>query len=150
MRYGGREKGTKNRATLQREAEAAARVAATSGGKAREGALAVMERLMGVAEGATEANRPTLQRQIAVADATGASIDINPDGDWGRFHDFLNLTFSIAKELARYQAPQVKAVDAPAPPPDPDEIARGSRRRFGLRVFEGGKPLSSAERESAA
>jgi hypothetical protein len=94
-----------------------------------------MERLLGVAEGAAGATRPTRQQDIN----NGATPNL--DGDWGRFHDFLKLTFDIDKELAKYQAPQVKPVDAPAPPPDPKQLEAGSRRRFGLRVFEGGKPL---------
>lgn len=139
----GRRQGTKNKATIQRELEAAARVAAAAGGKTRESALAVMERLLSVAEGATAAFRPTLKKEIQAAAAIGTVIEANPDGDPNHFRAFLDLTFSISKELAKYQAPQIKAVDAPAPPPDPKDLEQKSRRRFGLRVFEGGKPLST-------
>lgn len=134
---GGRRVGSKNKATLQREAEAAARVAAASGGKAREAALSVMERLLITAEGAAALLKPTAKRNWP----DQATVDPNPDASWPMFKDFLGLAFDIAKEVTKYQAPQIKAVDAPAPAPDPDVAERESQIRFGLRVFEGGKPV---------
>ena len=134
QRFGGRIKGTKNRATIQREIEAAERVA-QSRGKAKDAALTVLERLMQVAEGAAGLTRPASKREMAEGKAQ------NPDGDWELFGDWFDRAAFCAKELAKYQAPQIRAVEAPAPPPDPREVDAGNRRRFGLRVFEGGKPL---------
>jgi hypothetical protein len=142
VRYGGREKGVKNKLTIQREQEAAQRVAAARGPKAKEAALSVLERLMQVAEGATALHRPPGPKEVEAAAASGQSL---PKGDWGLFGDWWDRAAYAAKELAKYQAPQIKSVDAPAPPPDPDEVDRGSRRRFGLRVFEGGRPLGQTD-----
>jgi hypothetical protein len=149
FKTGGKVKGSKNRATIERELKAAAQVAAASGGKARESALAIMERLLTVAEGATAANRPILQVDIQKAAATGSTLNANPDGDWGRFHDFLDLTFSITKELAKYQAPQIKAVDAPTPPPA-IQSGKDQTKRFTLTIFEGDRQVAQAEVEPKA
>lgn len=129
---GGRLKGSKNKTTLEREAAAAVDAAR---GQQRELAKDVLERLMKVAEGATSLNKPTTQAELA------RGVAANPDGDWERFGAWFDRTAYCAKELAKYQSPQIKAVDAPAPPPDPGQLERDGRRVFHLRVFEGGRPL---------
>jgi hypothetical protein len=132
----GRPKGAKGKATIERELEAARRVAANASGERRDSALQVLERIMVVAEGAAGLLRPTPEKEIA----KGAQK--NPDGDWDRFKAWCELTAKCSMELAKYQAAQIKSVDAPTPPPEPGEIDQRSRKRFGLRVFEGGKPLT--------
>jgi hypothetical protein len=134
---GGRPKGQKNRATIEREINAA-QVIDRSRKEGRDLAVTVLERLMNVAEGAAGLNRPTAARDLA----TGAKA--NPDGDWNRFGEWFDRTAYCAKELAKFQSPQIKAMEAPTPPPDPDAVDQKSRKRFGLRVFEGGKPLNAA------
>ena len=131
---GGRPKGQKNRATIEREINAA-QVIDRARKEGRDLAVTVLERLMNVAEGATGLNRP-----ISAKEAAGGAQP-NPDGDWGRFGEWFDRTAYCAKELAKFQSPQIKAMEAPTPPPDPADIEQKSRKRFGLRVFEGGKPL---------
>jgi hypothetical protein len=132
---GGRPKGLKNRATIEREINAA-QVIDRARKEGRDLAVTVLERLMNVAEGACGLNRPTTARDIA------AGAKSNQDGDWNRFGEWFDRTAYCAKELAKFQSPQIKAMDAPTPPPDPADVDQKSRKRFGLRVFEGGRPLS--------
>lgn len=137
IRYGGRAKGVKNRATVERELKAAAEAAAIQG-EGRELAKDVLARMMKLAEGVAGLHRPPSPIEVDAAEAEGKAI---PEGDWDRFGQWFDRVAYCAKELARYQSPQIKAVDAPTPPPDPKDLERSSRKRFGLRVFEGGKPL---------
>lgn len=133
-RRGGRQKGTPNKATRERQINAAAEIDRARR-EGRELAKDVLERFMKLAEGACAVNRPTAAEDIAKGKAE------NPDGDWGRFGEWFDRTVYCAKELAKYQSPQIKGVDAPAPPPDPKTLEQGSKRKFGLRVFEGGRAL---------
>lgn len=137
FKTGGKIKGSKNKTTIERELKAAGVIDAARK-EGRELATSVLERLMKIAEGATGVNRPVTDKEIAEGKAR------NPDGDWGRFGEWFDRTAYCAKELAKYQSPQIRAVDAPAPPPDPQDVDRQSRKRFGLRVFEGGRPVNAA------
>jgi hypothetical protein len=169
-RRGGRQRGTKNKATIERELQAAHQVAAAHGA-GREMATAVLERLMmdldkyrELAEGAAAVHRPPKPDEIAAAQAMENAKALEEKreprtlyaGNWELFGQWFDRTVSTArdaamcaKELANYQAPKIKSVDAPAPPPDPRDLEQKSRKRFGLRVFEGGKPLSSSGGEAA-
>jgi len=131
----GRRHGGKNRATIERELKA---VAETGNLQGRELAKDVLDRMMKLAEGAAGFHQPPSPSEIQAAQAEGRQI---PTGDWDRFGQWFDRIAYCAKELAKYQSPQIKAVDAPAPPPDPKDLEQKSRKRFGLRVFEGGKPL---------
>jgi hypothetical protein len=158
-RIGGRQKGTKNRTTIQRELQAAHEVARAQG-IGHEFATAVLERMMGelerfknIAEGAAGLHRPPSEDELKAAGEAGLQI---AKGDWGLFGQWFDRAVTAtkevaacAKDLASYQAPKIKAVDAPAPPPDPRDVEAKSRRRFGLRVFEGGKPLLPASGRGA-
>lgn len=136
-RPSGRAKGTKNKATIEREINAA-QVIDRARKEGRDLAVTVLERLMNVAEGACGLNRPIPAKDLA------AGAQNNPDGDWGRFGEWFDRTAYCAKELAKYQSPPIKAMEAPTPAPDPKDVEQRSRKRFGLRVFEGGKPLTAA------
>ena len=153
-RRGGRKAGTKNRATIERQLEAAqAAIAKVKHG--RELAKDVLERLLHdldrfktIAEGAAGLHKPPSAAELKVAAEKGLTI---AKGDWGLFGEWFDRAVgtardaaTVAKDLAKYQSPQIRPVDAPAPPPDPKELEAGSKRRFGLRVFEGGKPLTAA------
>jgi hypothetical protein len=131
----GRKKGTKNRATVEREINAAAAIDRARR-EGRELAVDALERFMKIAEGAAGVNKPTTQAEMA------AGAQPNPDGDWPRFGEWFDRMVYCAKELAKYQSPQIRAVDLPAPPPDPTKQAEGSVVRFKLRVFEGGRSLN--------
>jgi hypothetical protein len=121
---GGRPKGSKNKATILREMGVAAEIDRARA-EGRELPSAALERFMRLAEATCLANRPT---------DTGK-------GDWGKFGEWFDRAVYCTKELARYREPPIKAVEAPAPPPDPKDLDQKSRRRFGLRVFEGGRAL---------
>jgi hypothetical protein len=134
VRYGGRVAGTKNKATIERELKAA--IAIDKARKnPREMATSVIERLMKVAEGATDMHRPPSLDQVEAAAKAGQALAL---GDWGLCGEWFDRTAYCAKELAKYQSAPIKSVEAPAPPPD----QKAARRRFGLRVFEGGRPLT--------
>ena len=134
---GGRKKNTPNKATLERQINAA-QVIDRARKEGRDLAVTVLERLMNVAEGATGLTRPTAKAEIAAGRAA------NPEGNWDLFGQWFDRTAYCAKELAKFQSPQIKAMEAPTPPPDPADVEQKSRKRFGLRVFEGGKPLTAA------
>lgn len=132
---GGRIAGvSRNKAVIEREINAA-QVIDRARKEGRDLAVTVLERLMNLAEGATGLNRPTPARDAA------KGVQQNPDGDWDRFGQWFDRTAYCAKELAKYQSPQIKAMEAPTPAPDADEVERKGSRTFTLQVFEGGKPL---------
>ena len=118
QRFGGRTKGIKNKQTIAREIEAAAAAERARGKKERDGALTVLERLMIVAEGAAGLHRPPTPAQIAVAqeaeDEAAKAERREPrkvlEGNWALFGDWWDRAAYAAKELARYQAPQLRAV----------------------------------------
>ncbi|MHB8272699.1 hypothetical protein [Bradyrhizobium sp.] len=103
QRFGGRPKGAKNKATIEREVNAA-QVIDRARKEGRDLAVTVLERLMNVAEGACGLNRPVPAKDLA------AGAKENPDGDWGRFGEWFDRTAYCAKELAKYQSPQLKAI----------------------------------------
>jgi hypothetical protein len=136
----GRPPGMKNKATIERELrlsiereiDMAAMIDAAKAGR-REMAKDVLARAMIYAEGATGNYRPKMKKE------TGR--DDNPDGDHQLFGQWFDRWVFCAKEVAKYQSPQIKSVDAPTPAPDPRDLEAKSRKRFGLRVFEGGKEV---------
>jgi hypothetical protein len=135
LKLGGRQKGTPNRATVERQMEAARAIVSTE----RERGFSMLYRIASLCEGAAAASKPTLATELT----KGASK--NEDGDWGRFHGWVTLWAATAREITKYQQPQIKPVDAPAPPPDPNKQQdEHVPRRFSLRVFEGGRPLSQS------
>ena len=131
----GRKRGGKNKATIEREINAAA-VIDRARKEGRELAVDVLERIMKLCEGAAGAFRPTTQRDVAAGNPT------NPDGNEPVFGQWVDRWTYCAKELAKYQSPQVKAIEQPAPPPDVN-APEDKPRLVKLRVFEGGKPVAS-------
>jgi hypothetical protein len=128
-RRGGRAKGTRNKSTIEK-ALLAERIAAEAKQTGRPLAKEQLDKLMAIFEGATAFFQPTLPHQIAAGQPT------NPNGDWDKFERWALNFMNCAKELAKYQSPQYRAILV-APAPDPDQGER--RRRFTLTVFEGGQ-----------
>jgi hypothetical protein len=138
-RRGGRQRGTKNKATVEREINAAA-VIDRARREGRELAVDVLEKLMKVAEGAAAINRPTEQKKYK-------------DGDWKLFAEWFDRTAFCAKALAPFQSPTFKAVavdvrsTTPAPmqqlSPPPLQIEgptdQNSSVKCYLRAIKGGK-----------
>lgn len=137
---GGRIKGkSRNKATILRETKAAEVIAATiDSGKPL--AITVLQKAMEFAEGAVATYRPTMAKEIEAGAAK------NPDGSAEEFGKWFDRWFKCIETMAKYQSPQIKAMEAPAPPPQPGS----NRRKFVLRVFEGGKPVKSANDADAA
>src|ERR1700687_5370250 len=119
---GGRQKNTPNKATLERQINAA-QVIDRARKEGRDLAVTVLERLMNVANEMTLLARPGPKKREKTP-------------NWDHFGDWFDRTVYCAKELAKFQSPQIKAMEAPSPPPDPADVDQRSRKRFGLRVFE--------------
>jgi|GEM_PF-2452872 len=142
FKTGGRQKGTPNRSTVERQVSSQMEISRA----ARAGVLGkeVLERLAKIAEGIAAAQQPKLIGQ----DARGQPVF--EGGNWALFGEWFDRTAYCAKELMKYQNAPIKAVDAPTPPPDPREVEARSRKRFGLRVFDGGRPLQPIEADDDA
>jgi hypothetical protein len=140
---GGRPKGLKNRATIERETLAiqAALEAARAAEKRPGGtklAIQEMQKALALSEGLAGKLRPKLE------EGPDGALIIKDVQMFRLFGEWFDRWFNIQRELAKYQSPPMRAVEAPTPPPDPADVEQKSRKRFGLRVFEGGKPLTSA------
>ena len=133
---GGRPKGSKGKATMERELNAA-QVIDRARKEGRDLAVTVLERLMNIADDVTGLNRPTQ-----------AGDKENPDGDWDRFGAWFDRAAFCARALAKYQSPQIKAMDAPSAPPDALDLERDGAIVFRLRIFEDGKPLPAPFNEA--
>jgi hypothetical protein len=134
QRFGGRQKGTPNKATTERQllaAEVERRRAATSVGRPREMAIEKLSRYGDMAEGAAALHRPTSPQELA------AGRPPNPLGNWGEFREWMKLAANIARMQVDFETPKLSAVALALPPP----VRRDESKRFTLTVFEGGKPL---------
>lgn len=131
MAYGGprprsgRPKGLRNKATVERELQAARAVtAAVETGKldGQELAKDVLGRFMRLAEGAAGEFAPTPSAQLAQGKAE------NPNKDWDRFGEWVDRVITCAKALASYQSPTYKAVAVMMPSvsirPNPGDDAK--------------------------
>lgn len=144
-RRGGRKKGTPNRATVQREELARAQIAESLAKAKKAGqadpkvALSELYKAIQIAEGMSGMVQPQVTRDEKTGVVSFKGGDAKLFGEWfDRWKDCITT-------LMKYQLPQIKAIDAPAPPPDPNK-ADGPRRKFSLRVFDGGrqvKPLQA-------
>lgn len=140
-RSGGRTKGTPNKATLEKQINAAQAIDKARR-EGRDLAVTVLENLMNIALGATGLNRPTPKGQ------EGPNGQINQNGDWDRFGAWFDRTAYCATQLAKYQSPQIKAVDIPTAAP---EIAGHIDEDFTINVFDSGiKVLEYMPRKDAA
>lgn len=141
VRIGGRQKGTPNKATLEKRAKIAAQRAADANRPLEERELAkdALMRIARLAEGAAAVNRPTTEADIAGGNQP------NPDGNWQRFHEWVKLTAWCYKAAADFQSPKMLGI-AVAPPPPPPETAEPEIIR--LRVFEGDRQVKLIERKS--
>ena len=131
---GGRQKGTPNKATVERRllaAEVAARRTDMAAKHGRKLGVDKMEEYGDIFEGAAAYFRPTTQSEIA------AGRPRNPNGDWNEFGIWMDRAFEARKEVTKYQTPKLNAVAVALAPP----VQTEERKRFTLTVFEGGKPL---------
>lgn len=147
-RYGGRAKGTPNKATVEKEA-AAVQAHIDAADKARKTgdfkhSMTEMMKAVKLAEGFAGACQPAI-----IKDAKGKMTF--EGGDIQLFGAWYDRWFKTIEVLAKYQMPQMKPIDAPAPPPDPDAINKANRRVIKLRIFDGGRevPVLGPNKESA-
>ena len=143
QRFGGRTKGVPNKATILRQTKQAEVIArAIDSGKPL--AIEVLQKMMEFAEGATAAFRPTLK-----ADLARGAVQ-NEDGNVEEFGKWFDRWYKTASELAAYQTAKIKPMERPTAPPPPG----ADRKKFTLRVFEGGRqiagPKAAAKDENAA
>lgn len=136
---GGRAKGTPNKATVEREIlamQAVVEKARTAKPSDLKLAVQEMQKALKLAEGFASALQPKITK-----DANSNKITI--EGDIDLFGKWFDRWVDVMSELATYQAPKIKAMEAPTPPPDPAELEAQRnappRKRFTLRIFEGGK-----------
>lgn len=129
----GRKKGGKNRATILRETKQAEVIAAAiDSGKPL--AITVLQRMMEFAEGAVATFKPTTKAEEA------RGMQANPDGSLEEFGKWFDRWAKVTMDLASYQSAKIKAMDKPTAPPEPGK--QGERKRFTLRVFEGGRQVA--------
>jgi hypothetical protein len=134
QRFGGRKKGTPNKATTERRllaVEVERRRMARSVGQERELSKERIERYIKHAEGAAAMYRPTSPQEIA------AGQPKNPMGDANEHREWVRLAATFSKWLLEFEIPKLSAVALALPPP----VQRDEPKRFTLTVFEGGKPL---------
>ena len=138
----GRPVGVKNKSTIAREelakaqiaeAQAAARISSKTPGGSKF-AIHEMQKALSIAESFAGACQPKLEQG---PDGKPKLIG----GDPKAFGEWFDRYFKVLTVLAEYQAPKMRAVDAPTPPPDPGEEQRKAQKRFGLRIFEGGRQI---------
>lgn len=134
-RRGGRPKGGRNKSTIERleraaldargkEAEKAIIAGRATGTKL---AKEVLEDFMHLFAGIAGTHQPYPPTQPQ---------NVNYDED--KFERYAKLTIDTARELAKYQSPQFRAiVVAPAP----DANKGQERKRFTLTIFEGRRPM---------
>lgn len=136
----GRPPGAKNKRTIERETRAA-QLAAVTMERALERRAHPNELVLGVDvlmkftqifEGAAAHFQPTLIRG-----SDGRTFEQPGAGDWGKFGEWADRAVTAARELAKYQSPQLRAVMVAAPPPPVDQSE--DRKRITLKVFDGGK-----------
>ena len=139
----GRPKGGKNKSTIERETLAAQRALEQAKAVQPFGgtklAIQEMQKALVLAEGMAKAYQPIMER-----DSEG-KITLK-GGDHVLFKEWTKIWIGIQSDLAKYQSPPMKAIEAPTPPPDPaaEDAARNAppRKRLTLRVFDGGRQVS--------
>jgi hypothetical protein len=138
----GRPKGAKNLSTRAREEKQKADIAAAlkkarAAGRADpRSAMDEIYKALALSEAVTSRLRPRAIEQDMHGNLTIIGGDIDRFGDW------FDRWKGCIDSLAKYQLAPIKAMDAPTPPPTPEDIEKGSKVVFGLRVFEGGRPVT--------
>lgn len=145
---GGRAKGTPNKATIERELEAA-RALDKSRALGRPLARDRLDELLDVALGAMQRHQPVTKEMVDRARAAGNANVKESKGDWDGFGDWWDRAAFAAKALAPYQSATYKAIAVQmAPIAEPARAPADNVRqiddsnavsRVYLRVMKGGK-----------
>jgi hypothetical protein len=145
-RYAGRAKGSKNKATIEREllaADIAKRQMSRAHEQGRELGVEALERYQKLFEGAAAILKPSEEEIVSIKvidDKTG--MGAKAEHLLGLFREWLAEARDTAKMLAEFQSPKFRAI-AIAPTP---QVEEGERKKvFTLTVFEGGRALPPPE-----
>jgi hypothetical protein len=130
QRFGGRTKGTRNRATIERlereriaeqlslqtavairSAPAAEREIAQAATERRKLGKERLEDLLEIAIGATAYFQPTLK----------SGVEQNQNADWAQFQKWFQIAHAVAATVSPFQSPTFRAIMVAAPPPKDDE-----------------------------
>lgn len=138
---GGRAAGTRNKATLLKEAAAELERQQAQGGNIKLMAKEVIEQFMHFFAGYATFFQPPIGGAPAVLfDAKGEITNTRElrayEDRCNQFERYAKLAVACAKELAPYQSPTFKSIMV-TPPPDPNQLAR--LRDFTLNIFSAGK-----------
>lgn len=131
QRFGGKAKGSKHKATIQREliaAEIAARTVADAKINNKPLAKEVLDQFMHVFAGMAATFQPL---------PPGAQPKPGHTPNEDKFEKWAVLAVKTARDLAQFQSPTFKAI-AITPPPETNPGDR--RKRFTLTIFEGERP----------
>lgn len=121
---GGRKKGMANRATEAQLIEAAAVISGEEV-KGRKRAIAVMWDFMELFAGYAAYYQPT--------PPTAPQQNVNQNES--KFLEYAKLACATATQLAPFQSPTFRSIQAPLPPPDPN-ASKTKARKFTLGIFE--------------
>jgi hypothetical protein len=119
---GGRKAGTPNKLTVERQREAA-RVLGRAKVTARPLAKDRLGELLDVALGAMQQFQPITKEMVERAHAIGNTKVKERKGEWRGFGSWWDRAVFAAKELAKYESPQLKAI-AMVQTPEPHSAAR--------------------------
>jgi hypothetical protein len=133
QRFGGRTKGTPNKATVERlereriaeqvslqaavaaqSAPAAEREIAHAGAERRKLGRERLEELLEIAIGATAFFQPGLKN----------GVEQNQNADWAQFQKWFQIAHAVAATVSPFQSPTFRAIMVAAPPPKHDEDLR--------------------------
>lgn len=133
-RSGGRPKGARNKATIEREliaaqiAEKRIDEAVNSGRKLGKD---VLDEFMHLFAGMAATYQPM---------PPGVAVPQGRKPDEAQFEKYARLAVHCATKLAPYQSPTFQAIMVAPPPPVP--LPDGQRKRFTLTIFEGPRPAA--------
>lgn len=139
QRFGGRQKGARNKVTIARALRAEQEIAEAKA-SGRKMATQVLDEFMHLFAGMAAAYQPL---------PPGTEIPAGRAPDEAQFEKYAKLAVDCARILAPFQSPTFKAIVI-APPPDTDP--NKMRRRFTLTIFDGAPAalIEQRKRDEAA
>lgn len=136
-RRGGRDEGVPNRITLEKANE----VINTARRKGHKLGVEVLDEFMQIFR-----DQAFLYKSEPLPDGT----ETNDDYDQGKFEHNAAIACKLAREIAPFQSPTLRAIAVVAPPPpvNPED----QKKRFTLSIFEGNRQaaIATVERKPTA
>jgi hypothetical protein len=128
---GGRKVGTPNKLTVERQEEAARALDRRARATPRPLAKDRLDELLDVALGAMQQFQPVTKEMVERAHAVGNTKVKESKGDWVGFGSWWDRAVFAAKELAKYQSPQLKAL---AMVQTPEPLSAAANKDSALRL----------------